>query len=166
MAACVEWLSEEDLLKRVISLEFNRLLDYYKDAPKIDFIDAKPSKEERKGRKEHERPKSDKEKDRRTAERGMERIYINVGKRDGFFAGNLIEMLNKLINGKRVDVGRIDLLPAYSLFDVKKADARKVVGALTGADFYGKRIHSEIADAERDYSKIADKKKKTKNKGV
>ncbi|MCI8998274.1 MAG: DEAD/DEAH box helicase [Muribaculaceae bacterium] len=163
----LEWLSEEDLLKRVISLEFNRLLDYYKDAPKIDFIDAKPERSERKGKKGErfsERPKDDKEKDRRTAERGMERIYINVGKRDGFFAGNLIDMLNKLVTGKRVDVGRIDLLPAYSLFDVKKADARKVVGALTGADFYGKRIHSEIADAERDYSKIADKKSKAKGK--
>ena len=161
----LEWLSEEDLLKRVISLEFNRLLDYYKDAPKIDFIDVKPERGDRKGRKgdrgdRGDRPRDDKEKDRRTAERGMERIYINVGKRDGFFAGNLIEMLNKLVNGKRVDVGRIDLLPGYSLFDVKKADARKVVGALTGADFYGKRIHSEIADADRDYSKIADKKKK------
>ncbi|MBD5265914.1 MAG: DEAD/DEAH box helicase [Bacteroides sp.] len=159
----LEWLSEEDLLKRVISLEFNRLLDYYKDAPNIDFIDAKPTKAERKGRKsEHERPKNDKEKDRRTAERGMERVYINVGKRDGFFAGNLIDMLNKLIPGKRVDVGRIDLLPGYSLFDVKKSDARKVVGALTGSEFYGKRIHSEIADAERDYSKIAEKRKNKK----
>ncbi len=92
----------------------------------------------------------------------MERIYVNVGKRDGFFAGNLIELLNKQVTGKRVDVGRIDLLPAYSLFDVKKSDARKVVGALTGADFYGKRLHSEIADPDRDYSKLADKKKRKK----
>ncbi len=160
----LEWLSEEDLLKRIISLEFNRLLEYYKDAPKIDFIDVNTSnKKDRKGRKgerEHNRPKNDREKDRRTAERGMERVYINVGKSDGFFAGNLIEMLNKLISGKRVDVGRIDLLPSYSLFDVKKSDARRVVGALTGSDFYGKRVHSEIADADRDYSKMADKRKK------
>ncbi len=165
----LEWLSEEDLLKRVISLEFNRLIDYYKDAPKIDFIDVKPDKSDRKGKKGDkypERPADDREKDRRTAVRGMERIYINVGKRDGFFAGNLIDMLNKLVQGKRVDVGRIDLMPGYSLFDVKKADARKVVGALTGADFYGKRIHSEIADAERDYSRIADKHKvKSKSRG-
>lgn len=160
----LEWLSGEDLLKRVISLEFNRLLDYYKDAPKIDFIDAKPAKADRKGRKtsERERQMSDKEKDRRTAEKGMERIYVNVGKRDGFFAGNLIDMLNKLINGKRVDVGRIDLLPGYTLFDVRKSDARKVVGALTGSEFYGKRLHSEIADADRDYSKIAEKRKNKK----
>ncbi|MDE6556658.1 MAG: DEAD/DEAH box helicase [Duncaniella sp.] len=152
----LEWLSEDDLLKRVISLEFNRLLNYYKDAPRIDFIDAKPEKE-RKPRKRYE---NDGDKDRRVAEPGMERIYINVGKRDGFYAGNLIDMLNKLVQGKRVDVGRIDLMPGYSLFDVKKADARKVVGALTGAEFVGKRIHAEIADATRDYAKIADKKRK------
>lgn len=161
----LEWLSEQDLLKRVISLEFNRLLDYYKDAPKIDFIDARPQKEKkRKGEKNNDRPADDKEKDRRTAARGMERVYVNVGKRDGFFAGNLIEMLNKLVQGKRVDVGRIDLLPGYTLFDVSKKDARKVVGALTGADFFGKRLHSEIADQERDYSRLADKKKKARNK--
>ena len=164
----LEWLSEEDLIKRVISLEFNRLLDYYKDAPKIDFIDAKPERDrKRKGEKKgpaHERPADDREKDRRTAARGMERVYVNVGKRDGFFAGNLIEALNKLVQGKRVDVGRIDLLPAYTLFDVSKKDARKVVGALTGADFFGKRLHSEIADKDRDYSRLSDKKKKSKSK--
>ncbi len=92
----------------------------------------------------------------------MERVYVNVGKRDGFYAGNLIEILNKLVQGKRVDVGRIDLMPGYSLFDVRKSDARKVVGALTGADFFGKRLHSEIADPERDYSRLADKKKSKK----
>ncbi len=164
----LEWLSEEDLIKRVISLELNRLLDYYKDAPKIDFIDAKPERDrKRKGEKKgpaHERPADDREKDRRTAARGMERVYVNVGKRDGFFAGNLIEALNKLVQGKRVDVGRIDLLPAYTLFDVSKKDARKVVGALTGADFFGKRLHSEIADKDRDYSRLSDKKKKSKSK--
>lgn len=166
----LEWLSEEDLLKRVISLEFNRLLEYYKDAPKIDFIDVKPERDRKrkgekpgKGEKSHERPANDKEKDRRTAARGMERIYVNVGKRDGFFAGNLIELLNREVQGKRVDVGRIDLLPAYTLFDVSKKDARKVVGALTGTDFFGKRLHSEIADPERDYSRLADKKKKRKH---
>ncbi|MBD5254252.1 MAG: DEAD/DEAH box helicase [Barnesiella sp.] len=155
----LSWLSQEDLLKRVISLEFNRLLDYYKDAPTIDFIDEKPSKKSRKESKKGE-PRSDAEKDRRTAERGMERIYVNVGKRDGFYAGNLIDMLNHLVRGKRVDVGRIDLLPGYTLFDVKKSEARKVVGALTGAEFVGKRIHSEIAVPDRDYARIATKKSK------
>ena len=153
----LEWLSEEDLIKRVISLELNRLLDYYKDAPEIDFIDEKPVKEKK---QRSDRPKSDKDKDRRTAERGMERIYVNAGKRDGFFAGNLIELLNRQVPGKRVDVGRIDLLPSYSLFDVRKSDARRVAEALTGADFYGKRLYSEIADLDKDYSKASKRKDK------
>ena len=159
----LEWLSGEDLLKRVLSLEFNRLLDYYRDAPKIDFIDEKPSKD-KKERKEST-PKSDKEKDRRTAERGMERIYVNLGKGDGFFAGNLIELLNHNVGGKRVDVGRIDLLPHYSLFDVKKADARRVVEGLRGADWMGDRVYSEIADKDKDYTRAASRRKRGEAEG-
>ena len=160
----LSWLTTEDLLKRVLSLEFNRLLNYYKDAPNIDFIDEKPAKEKKgKERQTKEHP-TDREKDRRTAERGMARIYINLGKADGFFAGNVIDMLNKNVEGRRVDVGRIDLLPSYSLFDVKKADAKRVVAALKGLEFFGKRVFSEIADPERDYARTSERKTKKKYK--
>lgn len=151
----LEWLSGEDLLKRVLSLEFKRLLDYYRDAPAIDFIDEKPRKE----RKERE-PRTNKDKDRRTAEKGMARIYINAGKSDGFYAGNLIEILNHNINGKRIDVGRIDLLPAYSLFDVPAADARRVVEGLTGSEFMGKRIYSEVAEPDKNYARASSRKRR------
>ena len=157
----LSWLSEEDLLKRVLSLEFNRLLDYYRDAPKIDFIDEKPNRADRKAdRKKDREPRSDQDKDRRTAEKGMERIYVNAGKNDGFFAGNLIDLLNKTVPGKRVDVGRIDLLPGYSLFDVRKSDAQRVVEALKGDDWMGKRLYSEIAEAEKDYARASERKTK------
>jgi len=151
----LSWLTTEDLLKRVLSLEFNRLLDYYKDAPKIDFIDEKP---DRKERNKDRAPRSEHDKDRRTAERGMARIYVNAGKADGFFAGNLIELLNHNVPGQRVDVGRIDLMPGYSLFDVKKGDAARVVTGLTGADFFGKRLYSEVAVSDKDYGKAAERK--------
>ena len=156
----LEWLSEEDLLKRILSLEFNRLLAYYRDAPRIDFIDEKP----RKDKKERgERPSDPREKDRRTAEKGMARLYVNAGKADGFYAGNLIELLNHNVNGKRVDVGRIDLMPGYSLFDVAEGDARRVVEGLTGADFMGKRLHCEIADRDKDYAKASTRRKGKKS---
>ena len=155
------WLTEEDLVKRVLSLEFNRLLDYYKDAPKIDFIDEKPKKEKEKKSRRGDDDNTDK--DRRTAARGMERVYISAGKRDGFFAGNLIEMLNTFVGGHRVDVGRIDLMPSYSLFDVKKSDARRVVAALKGADFMGKRVYAEIAQADKDYAKASNRRSKEAN---
>ena len=161
----LSWLSTEDLLKRVLSLEFNRLLDYYKDAPKIDFIDEKPQRD--KDRKSKDRqPVSDRDKDRRTAERGMARIYVNAGKADGFFAGNLIDLLNHNVGGQRVDVGRIDLLPQYSLFDVKKADAKRVVAGLKGADFFGKRLYSEVADPDKNYAGVSKSEGKSEGKGA
>lgn len=152
----LDWLSGEDLLKRVIALEFNRLLNYYRDAPKIDFIDEKANKD----KKERRRPATEAEKDRRTAEKGMERIYINIGKNDGFYAGNLIDMLNNCIEGKRVDIGRIDLLPSYSLFDVHTPDARRVIEGLRGAEWMGKRVYTEVADLNKDYAKASRRKSK------
>lgn len=149
----LEWLSGEDLLKRVVSLEFQRLLDYYRDAPEIDFIDEKPTKD----RKERA-PRNDKDKDRRTAEKGMERIYVNMGKADGFFAGNLIEVLNHNVPGKRVDVGRIDLMPNYTLFDVPSQEARRVVDGLTGAEWMGERLYSEVA-TDKDYQRSSSRRK-------
>ena len=148
------WLTGEDLLKRILSLEFNRLLEYYKNAPVIEVVeDKKPQKEKKE--KVDNKPRTDKEKDRRTAEKGMARVYINLGKADGFYAGNLIEIINKNVSGARVEVGRIDLLSGYSLFDVKKGDAKRVVASLKGCDFLGKRIFTEIADPERDYARAS-----------
>lgn len=153
----LQWLDGSDLLKRLLSLEFNRLLDYYKDAPVIENIPLEKPKKEKKAQSKIPGPQ---EKDRRTAPGGMARVYVSAGKRDGFYAGNLIDMLNHLVVGKRVDVGRIDLLPGYALFDVKKSDAGRVVAALNGAEFFGKRLHCEKADPNRDYSRLTAEKKK------
>ena len=158
------WLSGEDLLKRVLSLEFNRLLEYYKNAPVIEVVDEKKPKKERKEKGEN-KPRNDKEKDRRTAEKGMARVYINLGKADGFYAGNLIEIINKWVPGARVEVGRIDLLSGYSLFDVKKGDAKRVVASLKGSDFLGKRVFTEIADPERDYARASARRNRKKAAG-
>ena len=155
----LQWLDGSDLLKRLLSLEFNRLLDYYKDAPVIENIPLEKPKKEKKG--QNTIPTQE-EKDRRTAPGGMARVYVSAGKRDGFYAGNLIDMLNHLVIGKRVDVGRIDLMPTYALFDVKKGDSGRVVAALNGAEFFGKRLYCEKADPNRDYSRLTTDKKKRK----
>ena len=154
------WLSNEDIIKRILSLEFNRLLDYYKDAPKIDVVDEKARSKERISKRDLFSVNGDK--DRRTAAKGMARLYVNLGKRDGFYAGNLIDLLNKNAGGEHVDVGRIDLMPRYSLFDVKKSDARRLVEAITGADFAGKRVYCEVAEPDKDYGRAAARKAREK----
>lgn len=143
----LEWLSEEDLLKRVLSLEFNRLLQYYSDMPDIDLNAAESGKAAREKRQFEKKPK-----DRRTAEQGYERIYLNAGKAQGVFPGSLMDLINRNVEGPKPEIGRIDLLTDYSLFDVRKEDARRVLGALKNADFFGHRLYAEVADENKDYA--------------
>ena len=144
----LEWLSEEDLLKRVLSLEFNRLLAYYRDMPDIDLNETAKGKKKKEG-KDGKREKRDK--DRRTAEEGMERIVINAGKSQGLFPGTLMDLINRNVEGKKPDIGRIDLMNDYSLFDVDKADAARLISSLNGINFFGTRLKLEKA-TDRDYA--------------
>ena len=145
----LEWLSEEDLLKRVLSLEFNRLLNYYRDMPDLDLNapEQGSGKEKKKGEKRERR-----DKDRREAEDGYERLVLNVGKAQGFFPGNLMEIVNRNVEGNKPDIGRIDLMPDYTLFDVRKGEAKRVIDALKNVDFFGVTLRPEIATS-RDYSR-------------
>lgn len=145
----LSWLSGEDVVKRLLSLEFNRMLDYYKKAPVLDIV---PEKKERQKKERTRKPNG--EKDRRVGEDGYERVFINVGKSHGFYAPDLIRMINATEGGKNVGIGRIDLLTNYSLFDVRQGEAHNIINALRNSEFYGKRLYLEIADASKDYASI------------
>ncbi len=157
----LEWLSEEDLLKRVLSLEFNRLLAYYQNMPDIDLNDSKKDRKGDKGDGGSRRDKKDK--DRRVAEDGYERLMVNVGKSSGFFPGNLMELVNRNVQGSKPEIGRIDLMPGYTLFDVRKEDVHRVLAALKNVNFFGDKIHAEVAD-NSDYASTT-KEKRGKSKG-
>lgn len=131
----LEWLSEEDLLKRVLSLEFNRLLAYYRDMPDIDLNEARNKKERKKTG---------------GMEQGMIKLVINAGKSQGLFPGTLMELINRNIEGKKPDIGHIDLKNDYAFFDVENDEAKKVISSLNGINFFGTRLKLEIA-TDRDY---------------
>lgn len=109
----LEWLDKEDIIKRMVSLEFNRMIDYYKDADEIETIDEKSSRKDREGGR------------KRKAEEGFVRFFINFGKTDGLYTNQLIELVNKCVPGK-VRIGRIDLMEKFSFFEVEEKEARRV----------------------------------------
>lgn len=145
------WLSAEDLVKRIVSLEFNRMLEFYKSSENLDIP------EERKLRQKGERPergdRSGRKKDAADgkvvqAEPGFTRIFINLGKRDGIFPKQLISFMNSLVH-HRIEMGRIDLLTNFSFFEVPEQDARFVIKDMDGADWKGRRVSVSIAGEEQ-----------------
>ncbi len=129
----LEWLSKEDLLKRVVSLEFNRMLEYYQGAQELETPDERSPRErgeDRKGRN-------------RRADDGYSRLFINLGRTDGFFPNKLIDLLNSNVHG-RVAVGKIDILQNFSFFEVETGEENKVIKTLSGAEFEGRRVVVEL----------------------
>ena len=125
----LEWLSKEDLIKRVVSMEFNRFLEYYSNAPEIETpsMNDRRSEREPKGRKDHG---SAREKTERKAEKGYTRLFLNVGKTDGFYANQIIELINRNMKKQRTTIGRIDLMQNFSFFEVAENQAQDVILSL------------------------------------
>ncbi|MDR2690906.1 MAG: DEAD/DEAH box helicase [Dysgonamonadaceae bacterium] len=144
----LDWLDKEDVIKRLISLEFNRLIDYYQDAGEIEM----PREGER--RKKDERPTREKKSRRaseqgsgRTSEKGFSRLFINLGKTDGLHPQAVIGLMNDNVPGRKIEIGRIDLMKSFSFFEVRETDRDRVIQHLDGVKAFGRRIAVEEAQA-------------------
>ena len=134
----LEWLSKEDLIKRMVSHEFNRFVDYYRNRKEIEV--PTDSRSECAG-------KSREGKSSRQAEPGYTRLFINLGKMDNFFPHELITLLNNNTRG-RVELGRIDLMKNFSFFEVEEKQAQNVVKALNRTNWNGRKVTVEVAGEE------------------
>ena len=153
----LEWLSKEDLIKRVVSMEFNRFLDYYKNAAEIEQPKGNEKRESPKERKDHG---SDREKTSRKAEKGYTRLFLNLGKTDGFYANQIIELINRNLKKERIEIGRIDLMQNFSFFEIAEAQAPMVIKALNKTTANGRRVIVEVAGENNGKSDKSGKKQK------
>ncbi|MBM6759401.1 DEAD/DEAH box helicase [Bacteroides mediterraneensis] len=152
----LDWLDKEDLIKRVVSLEFNRFLDYYKNAPEIEQPKASEKKSETK-----ESRRGDKEKVGRKAEKGYTRLFLNLGKTDGFYTNQIIDLVNRNLRKERIQIGRIDLMQNFSFFEVLQEQAPQVIKALNKVVLNGgRKVCVEVAGENTGKSDKGGKKKK------
>ena len=106
----LEWMSREELITRMVALNFNRFLDYYKDAVDLN-ADDKAEKKDRQERK--------KERDR--MDQTMKRLYFGMGKNDHVLPQKIIGKINDVTRTKNIPIGRIDLFPDFSYVDVEES---------------------------------------------
>ena len=145
-----EYIDKDDLIKKIVSMEFGKFLDYYKNAPEISEVRSK--KEEGRGRKEEGRGRKE---DYRKGEgrgrkqgtptsEGFTKLFINLGKKDGFYPGELMQFLNKNVHG-HVEVGHIDLLQTMSYFEVPTEDAERVMKYIDGQTYKRREVRCNDA---------------------
>ena len=138
----LEWLDKDDLLKRIVSREFSRFLRYYASAPEIEEV--VPG--EKRGKGKNEKGRGKRAGGDHAPEAGFTRLFITLGKVDGFYAREIIGLINNRCQGPKIEMGRIDLRPTFSFFEVPEAEAQRVLNALKGLTIKGRRVGIDIAE--------------------
>ena len=135
-----EYVDKDDLIKKIVSLEFGKFLAYYADAPEIELVSSKGDAREKQGRSKGEA----RNKKATPTSEGYRKLFINLGKKDGFYPGELMQFLNKNVHG-RVSVGHIDLLTTMSYFEVPEDEAERVIKYVNGQQYKGRDVRCNDA---------------------
>ena len=140
----LDWMDKNDIIKRIVTREFGRFVRYYQDAPELEEVTRKDADNEKR-----------KKKDRRRAQKGYTRFFINIGKKDHVQPVHIIEMLNRNVAG-RVDVGRIDLMQNFSFFECPEEFTEEILNGMDGVNYKGRQVHVEVAETRSEDADEAD----------
>jgi ATP-dependent RNA helicase DeaD len=133
-------LSKNELIKRFASIEFNRFLDYYRNAPELNVKHRENGSQERYST--------------------GSRFFINLGKMDDLEKSTLLEMLDDCCGVSKKSVGKIDIKGAYSFFEVEQAKTEAILEGLQGVEFRNRAVRVELTDGRRPQSGKSNKSSK------
>jgi ATP-dependent RNA helicase DeaD len=117
------------LIKKFVSVEFNRFLEYYKDAVDINV---------------HERSRRDGD----TGNSKFVRFFMNHGSQSRITPGTLIELINEHIPQKNVELGKIEIKKAISLFEIAREDQDLVLDSFKKTNYKGLVVRLDIENPE------------------
>ena len=132
----LEGLTKEELIKKMVSVEFNRFIAYYK---KNRDISNQSSGSERRNRNEGEGGA------REFNNNGAVRYFVNIGSRDNFDWMSLKDYLKETLDLGRDDVFKVDVKEGFSFFNTDPEHSEKVMEVLNNVQLEGRRINVEIS---------------------
>ncbi len=153
------WLEREDLIKHFVAVEFNKFLEYYKDASDINYHRDHDDFDSHLGGRRGGREFSSRERgdrgDRgerggrgrsRRAEQGFTRFFMNIGGAQDLTPPKLIGILNDLKIASRLNIGKIDIKEGFSFFEVESVHEQALLQKFTKGVKYGRsNVRIEIA---------------------
>lgn len=141
----LDWLDKEDIVRRVVTREFGRFLEYYSNAPEPEPVAERGQKTERNKGRDARKSREGDGGGSRKPEKGYARFFVSRGKRDGFYASQIIDLVNRHVRHERIEMGRIDLMQNFSFFEVPEKQAGVVLRALSHAHVNGQHVVVELA---------------------
>ena len=131
----LEDLSKEELIKKMVSVEFNRFINYYKKNRDI----SNQSNSERRDRNDRDGAP------RENNNGGATRYFVNIGSRDNFDWMSLKDYLKETLDLGRDDVFKVDVKEGFSFFNTDPEHTDKVMEVLNNVQLEGRRINVEIS---------------------
>lgn len=131
----LEDLSKEELIKKMVSVEFNRFINYYKKNRDI----SNQSNSERRDRNDRDGAT------RENNNGGATRYFVNIGSRDNFDWMSLKDYLKETLDLGRDDVFKVDVKEGFSFFNTDPEHTDKVMEVLNNVQLEGRRINVEIS---------------------
>jgi ATP-dependent RNA helicase DeaD len=117
----LDWMSKEDLIRNFVSVEFNRFLNYYKDAPDLNVG------QENIGKKIEYTESRKAGLQRRPKPAAYSRFYINIGSKSDMDPTKLIGLLLDTTNDRSIRIGKIDIMKGFSFFEVDKSQEQLIL---------------------------------------
>lgn len=139
----LEWMDKEELIRKFVSQEFNRFLEYYRNAPDLNVDESREKSKQDKNRQDKGN------KDKRTNKNGnFTRLFITLGHKDKIVPQRLIGMINDYTHQRHIEIGKIDILDNFSYVEVEDEKVEAVINAFEGKFVKGRPIAVEIADSK------------------
>ncbi|MEG1728659.1 MAG: DEAD/DEAH box helicase [Bacteroidaceae bacterium] len=138
----LDWLDKDDIIKRIVMQAFGHFLQYYANAKDLETPVSDGRGEQGFSSRERERGSRG---GSTQAQEGYARLFLNLGKNDKFYAREIINLVNRNVKGN-VEIGRIDLKPAFSFFEVPADNAEFVIKAMKDAKVDGRRVVVDSAE--------------------
>jgi ATP-dependent RNA helicase DeaD len=136
-------VEKEEILQRVAALEFDRFLKYYENAADLNVREERTRKPVT-----TDRTPSRDTKGRSFAREGnYERLFVNLGTKDGFYKASFLQFILDMSDLSKDVLGRIDMKEMNSWIEIEPAAAKKMIRAIDGKNFRGRRIRMNEADS-------------------
>jgi ATP-dependent RNA helicase DeaD len=131
----LKWMSQEELIKRFVSVEFNRFLDYYREAGDLNVDETREMQ----------------------SSASFTRVFMSIGRKDGLMPPKLIGVINDFTGVRDMKIGKIEIGDTFSFVEIDSRYIDQFMQAFKGKFYNNRPIRVDMAEGQRSRKKSGEK---------